>query len=56
MPRGSGIGTGGVRQYDGGAVKCVCPKPGCNFEIYHARGAPCSQTYCPKCGTPLEGQ
>ena len=54
MVRGSGIGVGGARQYDAGADRCVCPK--CNFEIYHARGAPCNQTYCPKCGVPLEGR
>lgn len=39
---GFGLGPGG---------KCVCPQ--CGKEAPHQRGAPCYQTRCSECGTPM---
>jgi len=49
--RGRGRGRGFGR---GPGENCVCP--GCGEEVPHKRGEPCSQTKCPKCGTPMTGE
>ena len=52
--RGKGKGKGGKPQGDGGADKCVCSK--CGYEASHAKGKPCTEIKCPKCGTALAGK
>ena len=52
--RGKGKGKGGKPQGDGGADKCVCSK--CGYEASHAKGKPCTEVKCPKCGTALAGK
>ena len=52
--RGDGKGTGGKAQGDGGADICVCPK--CGKEVKHAKGKPCSEMKCSKCGVVLVGK
>jgi hypothetical protein len=59
-PRGQGPMTGGRAGLGrdqgrglGGTEECVCPK--CGEKTPHARGIPCSQVKCPKCGTPMRG-
>ena len=59
MPGGNGTGPmqGGGRGRMGGSFQagaggtCVCPK--CGHREAHARGEPCNQKSCPKCGTKL---
>ncbi|MFA4996366.1 MAG: DUF134 domain-containing protein [Patescibacteria group bacterium] len=46
LGRGQGQGLGGTNQ-------CVCSK--CGETTPHAKGVPCSQTKCPKCGSPMRG-
>jgi len=48
-----GLGVGGQRQGTGGTDTCECPK--CGATAPHVRGIPCSETKCPKCGTPMQG-
>lgn len=50
---GQGQGVGQPRQGTGGWPYCVCPK--CGYSTEHARGTPCLQTACPKCGTRMMG-
>ena len=52
--RGKGKGTGGVKQKDGGANVCVCPK--CGKTSTHIKGTPCSKIKCPKCNTSMIGK
>jgi len=52
--RGEGMGSGGERQGDGGADKCVCSKCGATTE--HEKGTPCSEIECPECGAKMEGE
>jgi len=54
LARGEGIGVGGPRQGDGGTDVCVCPD--CGAEIAHARGVPCVESKCPKCGSSMVGK
>lgn len=51
--RGQGQGRGGPRQGQGGWSYCVCPK--CGYSVEHARGTPCLQQKCPKCGAQMMG-
>lgn len=56
--RGSGRGTGGSAQGDGGAKYCVCSK--CGYSQKHVRSGegksvPCAKLKCPKCGTTMKG-
>ncbi|MCK5039863.1 MAG: DUF134 domain-containing protein [Candidatus Aenigmarchaeota archaeon] len=44
-----GGGRGG-RFFAAGAVGGICICPSCNYEQTHARGLPCNQIKCPKCG------
>jgi len=60
-PRGQGSMTGrrnpagrGQGQGIGGTTSCVCPN--CGETMPHTKGIPCSQTKCPKCGTPMRGE
>ena len=60
-PRGQGPMTGrrgglgrGQGQGLGGTNECVCPS--CGEKTPHARGIPCSQVKCPKCGTLMRGE
>ncbi|MBN2100392.1 DUF5320 family protein [Candidatus Dojkabacteria bacterium] len=50
---GRGIGLGAGRRGLGGSTECECPS--CGHKQPHARGIPCSQVKCPKCGTPMRG-
>ena len=52
--RGDGLGNGGDRQGDGGAVKDVCPK--CGYSEPHTKGSPAANKKCPKCGTIMIGE
>jgi len=56
-PQGQGPKTGRRGQTSTnrplGSENCVCPQ--CNQEVPHRRGTPCSETKCPKCGTPMRG-
>ena len=58
-PTGAGPRTGRGRgmarpgQGLGGSADCVCSK--CGEKTAHTRGIPCSNTNCPKCGTPMRG-
>ena len=52
--RGQGLGVGGQRQGDGGAVNCVCSS--CGYKEAHERGIPCIEKVCPKCGKPMRGE
>lgn len=59
-PRGIGSMSGrrnpGGREQGqglGGSFNCVCPN--CGESVAHAKGNPCSQTKCPKCGTMMRG-
>jgi predicted DNA-binding protein (UPF0251 family) len=48
--RGAGRGRqGGNAQGPGG--NCVCPN--CGAKAAHARGTPCYELKCPKCGAPM---
>lgn len=47
LGQGQGQGLGGTRE-------CVCPS--CGEKLPHTKGIPCSQTKCPKCGTPMRGE
>ncbi|MBN2111715.1 DUF134 domain-containing protein [Candidatus Woesearchaeota archaeon] len=55
--KGLGAGRGAGRGRMGGPVAagpgglCICPK--CGYEQAHARGAPCTQIKCPKCGSMM---
>jgi len=51
--RGKGKGKGGPRQGDGGAKYCKCPK--CGYAVDHARGKPCQEIPCAKCGAKMVG-
>jgi len=57
QPIGPGMGRGFGRGRMGGGFAagpggiCICPK--CGHEQAHARGQPCYQMKCPKCGTPM---
>jgi len=51
--RGKGRGKGGPRQGDGGAKYCKCPK--CGYTVDHARGKPCQEIPCAKCGAKMVG-
>ncbi len=42
QPGGFGLGPGG---------ECVCPK--CDTRVSHARGIPCYEQKCPKCGSQM---
>lgn len=60
-PRGQGPLTGrrgglgrGQGQGLGGTSECVCPS--CGEKSPHARGIPCSQVKCPKCGVLMRGE
>ncbi len=53
LERGQGQGVGGPRQGDSGTDICKCPS--CGATTPHARGVPCNQTKCPKCGSPMVG-
>ena len=49
--RGYGQGRGGGRRNAGGPRECVCPS--CGARVTHARGVPCLDTKCPKCGAKM---
>ncbi len=53
--RGTGQGRGqgrmGGPSAAGPAGNCICPD--CGYKATHARGRPCNQTKCPKCGSPM---
>ncbi|MGC8979552.1 DUF134 domain-containing protein [Caldisericum sp.] len=51
---GRGLGRGLGSRGAGGASVCVCPK--CGNEQPHARGIPCTQVKCSKCGTAMIGK
>ena len=60
MPRGDGTGPAwqsgqGMGRNQGIAAgpegKCVCIK--CGTEVLHARGTPCTEMKCPKCGAQM---
>jgi len=51
--RGGGFGGGGKRSSFGPSTYCICPK--CQTKIQHARGVPCTETKCPKCGSNMIG-
>jgi hypothetical protein len=61
MPRGDGggppSGTGGGGRMSGNrpgagpSGYCVCPQ--CGEKVSHARGVPCYQQTCPKCGAKM---
>jgi predicted DNA-binding protein (UPF0251 family) len=46
--RGRGLGRMGGPFAAGPGGNCVCTK--CGYEQVHARGVPCAQIKCPKCG------
>lgn len=52
-------GRGEMKDMEGelefGSSKCYCPKCGKEFPHAH-RGVPCSETKCPKCGSPMIGE
>jgi hypothetical protein len=50
MGRGFGRGMGGGFAAGPGG-KCRCPN--CGYERTHARGQPCNQMSCPKCGSAM---
>jgi uncharacterized protein len=50
---GRGRGMSQPGQGLGGSGECECPK--CGAKSLHTRGIPCSNTNCPKCGTPMRG-
>lgn len=54
---GSGTGRGAGRPAGGrglgGSAQCTCPQ--CGYSEPHARGVPCAQKSCPKCGTRMVG-
>jgi len=50
---GKGRGMARPGQGLGGSADCQCPK--CGEKVPHTRGVPCSNTNCPKCGTPMRG-
>jgi len=52
--RGQGLGKGGRRQGDGGAITCVCPE--CGYKEVHKKGEPCNEIKCPKCNVNLIGE
>lgn len=47
---GRGRGMGGGRGLGPGG-ECMCPS--CNTRVAHARGTPCFEMKCPKCGQPM---
>lgn len=49
---GFGRGFGPGRGF--GVPFCQCPN--CEFIVKHARGLPCIDTNCPKCGTRMVGK
>ena len=51
--RGAGKGQTAPVRGVGGSAECTCPS--CGAKTPHTRGTPCSQTNCPKCGTPMRG-
>ena len=51
--RGKGKGKGGEKQGDGGAKYCKCPK--CGYTVDHAKGKPCQEIPCAKCGAKMVG-
>ncbi len=50
-PTGQGRGRMGGPFAAGPGGVCVCPE--CGYKSEHARGRPCSQQKCPKCGSPM---
>ncbi len=53
-PTGQGRGRMGGPFAAGPGGVCVCPKCGHKWvSSEHARGRPCSQQKCPKCGSPM---
>ncbi len=57
-PTGQGPMTGrrgmAGRRGENGTAYCECPN--CGEKTPHTRGIPCSQSKCPKCGTPMRGE
>ena len=53
MGRGQGRGAGMGRGmgFGGPAISCVCTK--CSYEEPKARGVPCAEKRCPKCGAQM---
>ncbi len=49
--QGRGLGSMGGPKAAGPAGFCVCPK--CGLRVPHARGVPCIERKCPKCGTTM---
>jgi len=64
MPRGDGTGPSGQGHGQGHGRgrgrgmdsdgTCFCPK--CGHTQAHARGTPCAQVACPKCGAMMTRQ
>lgn len=51
-PRAQGAGRGGMGFAEGGP-KGFCACTHCDYQTVHARGSPCNEVRCPRCGSPM---